>query len=131
MAALAASGALMAEVTDFGSIQKESSSVQRPGTVVWMDLLTEDVELATSFYRGVFDWQFEFNSARDYADARHKGAPVAAISAYDQELGETEGLWLASITVNDIESAVTRVKNGGGAIIEPPEELPGRSKNRF
>ena len=126
--AIFASGNLMAEVTDFGAIQNGSSSIQRPGTVVWMDLLTDDVDSAASFYEEVFDWQFEFNSDRDYAYAKHEGTPVAAISAYDEEVGEAEGLWLASIAVNDIESAVTRVEKSGGAIIESPEELPGRGR---
>jgi len=126
--AIFASGNLMAEVTDFGAIQNGSSSIQRPGTVVWMDLLTDDVDSAASFYEEVFDWQFEFNSDRDYAYAKHEGTPVAAISAYDEEVGEAEGLWLASIAVNDIESAVTRVEESGGAIIESPEDLPGRGR---
>ena len=126
--AIVASGTLMAEITDFGSIQDGSSSIQRPGAVVWMDLLTDDVESAASFYKDVFDWQFEFNTDRDYAYGTHNGTPVAAISAYDQDLGETEGLWLASVAVNDIETAVTRVKENGGAIIEPPENLPGRGR---
>ena len=126
--AICGSGNLMAEVVDFGAIQNGSSSIQRPGTVVWMDLLTDDVDSAASFYEEVFDWQFEFNSDRDYAYAKHEGRPVAAISAYDEEVGEAEGLWLASIAVNDIESAVTRVEESGGAIIESPEDLPGRGR---
>jgi len=44
------------------------------------------------------------------------------------QAGDSEGLWLASISVPDADAAVSAVKANGGKVIEPPEDLPGRGR---
>ena len=88
-----------AALTDYGPIIETSSKVQRPGAVVWMDLLTNDVAAASRFYSDAFGWTIETSAGGEYAYATLNGRPVASIVAYDKELGEAEGLWLPSISV--------------------------------
>jgi len=116
------------ELKDYGAISDSNSKVRRPGAIVWMDLLTGDVRAASQFYTTVFGWDVEASADGDYAYATLNGRPVASIVAYDEELVDAEGLWLPSISVTDVDQAVAAVKSGGGTIIEPPEDLPGRGR---
>lgn len=117
-----------APLSDYGPISTDSDDTQRPGAAVWMDLLTDDVASAVNFYREVFGWRIETSPDGEYAYATLDGQPVASIVAYDPDLGEAEGLWVPSISVPDADQAMQRVKEAGGAILEPPEDLPGRGR---
>jgi len=119
---------LAAPLIDYGPIAIGSDNIQRPGAVVWMDLLTDDVAEASRFYADVFGWEVETSDDGEYAYATLGGRPVAAIVAYDDDLGETEGLWLPSISVADVNQSTAAVTQHGGAIIEPPEDLLGRGR---
>jgi hypothetical protein len=115
-------------IPDYGSITTEASAIERPGKIVWMDLVTSDVRAAAKFYRDIFNWQFKFSGNDSYAYATLNGKPVASIAAYDEDVESGEGLWIASISVEDVDAAARRVKNQGGSIIEAPEDLPGRGR---
>lgn len=115
------------DLTDFGAITNDPG-VQRPGKVVWMDLLTTDVPAATEFYTDVFGWQFDHSADGSYAYATLNGKPVAAIAEYDDDLKQAEGLWLASISVANVDAAIAIVEANGGRVIEHAENLPGRGR---
>lgn len=117
-----------APLTDYGPISTAAETTQRPGAVVWMDLLTDDVPVAVRFYSEVFGWDIEVSSGGEYAYAVLNGRPVASIVAYDEDVGDAEGLWIPSLSVPDVDEALRAVKTSGGAIIEPPEDLPGRGR---
>jgi predicted enzyme related to lactoylglutathione lyase len=121
--------ALSDDVEDFGPISNSPTNQQRPGKLVWMDLLTADVVKAANFYERVFAWEFELNEDRSYAYGRLNGAPVAAIALYeDDDTIPNKGLWLTSIAVNDVDAAVDRVVIQGGEVVDGPAELPGRGR---
>lgn len=117
-----------APLTDYGAITAAEDSVQRPGAVVWLDLLTDDVAAAVRFYQGVFGWDIETSADGEYAYAELNGKPIASIVAYDKTLGETDGLWIPSLSVPDVGQAMEAVKKAGGTIVEPPEDLTGRGR---
>ena len=85
-----------AELKDYGAISLSSDQTVRPGAFVWMDLLTNDVQVAAKFYADVFGWRVETSKSGDYAYATLNGNPVASFAAYDEELGDATGLWLPS-----------------------------------
>lgn len=113
---------------DYGAIAGPAETVQRPGAVVWMDLLTDDVAAAARFYSDVFGWDVEISPDGTYAYATLGGLPVAAIAAFENDLGEVDGLWLPSIAVGDVAEASVDVAANGGSVLEPPEDLAGRGR---
>ncbi len=123
-----ASGLAAATLTDYGAISQPSETLRRPGAVVWMDLLTDDVGSAARFYSDVFGWAIESSDDGSYAYATLGGRPVAAFAAYEEDLGEVEGLWLPSIAVGDVDRAAAAVSENGGSVLEPPEDLAGRGR---
>lgn len=124
----AASALPAAGLTGYGPVMKGASATQRPGTVVWMDLLTPDVRRAAGFYSAVFGWTFEFSPEGDYAYGTLNGEPVASIVDLEDDREGAEGQWLPSIAVTDVKAAVNAVKAKGGSLLEGPEDLPGRGR---
>jgi predicted enzyme related to lactoylglutathione lyase len=114
-------------LSDYGPVVTPTEVV-RPGAVVWMDLLTADVERAATFYTEVFEWEFSYSPDRSYAYGTVGGQPVAAIAAYEEEIGAADGLWIPSLSVPDVDQAMAAVKTNGGSLVGPPEELPGRGR---
>lgn len=93
-----------------------------------MDLLTPDVRRAAGFYSAVFGWEFEFSPGGDYAYGTLNGEPVASIVDLEDAIEGAEGLWLPSIAVRDVKTAVNAVYANGGSVLEGPEDLPGRGR---
>lgn len=124
----AASALPAAGLTDYGPVTNAGSGVQRPGTVVWMDLLTPDVRRAARFYSAVLGWKFEFSPEGDYAYGTLNGEPVASIVELRDDLEKAKGLWLPSIAVRDLKAAMNAVYSDGGSVLQGPEELPGRGR---
>lgn len=112
---------------DYGPVGP-TTEIVRPGAVVWMDLLTSDVEKAAAFYESVFDWSFRFSPERDYAYGALNGVPVASIAAYEGNLEDADGLWIPSISVSDVDEAMAVTRSNGGSLVGPPEDLPGRGR---
>ena len=112
---------------DFGAAGP-ATEVVRPGAVVWMDLLTGDVARAASFYGKVFGWSFRFSPDGRYAYGTLNGVPVASIAAYENEMEKADGLWIPSISVADVDKAMTAVKTYGGSLVGPPGNLQGRGR---
>jgi uncharacterized protein len=91
------------------------------GSFVGHHLLTNDVELATAFYRKLFDWT---SRCRDAA-----GAGPLVLESGDQEVALIVGVtgrpsrWLPCMAVADLQSAPTVIERAGGTI----EKTPGVS----
>lgn len=117
-----------AGLANYGPISTAESRIEHPGTVVWMDLLTPDVRRAARFYSTVLGWNFEFSPEGDYAYGTFHGNPVASIVELGDELETAKGLWLPSIAVRDVTTAMNAVYGGGGSVLQGPEELPGRGR---
>lgn len=106
----------------------------RPGDFSWHELNTGDWEAAWKFYSQLFSWKATesmdmggelgtyFMFQRADADGSMGGMSNAATM-----MGAPPH-WLYYITVDDIDAAVTRIKNGGGQILNGPMDVPGGDK---
>lgn len=110
------------------AITRVATDQFHPGKVVWADLLTRDVGSAAAFYRSVFGWTMAQNAAGDIALATRSGEPVAAIASYSEEAADGEALWVASISVDDVDRSSAAVQRAGGEILDNPIDLPDRGR---
>ena len=82
-----------------------AASHGEPGEVQWWDLVTEDAEGAARFYSELLGWDIQRGRRRHYV-VRLGGTLIAGISQIDDTLpGVSETMWLAGITVADIEAS--------------------------
>lgn len=128
VACLPTMAANAAGLSDYGPVAISAGEIQRPGAVVWMDLLTDDVPAAVRFYHEVFGWDFATSGDGEYAYATLAGQPLASIVAYDEDLGDAKGLWIPSLSIPDVDRAMVVVKGARGTVLEPPEDLAGRGR---
>ena len=64
-------------------IAPDATNAYRPGRVVWHDLVTPDLDVATRFYGALLGWQFDDPqklARADYVLARLNGRPVAGFA---------------------------------------------------
>ena len=109
-------------------VTTEASNQLHSGKVIWVDLVTNDVLRAASFYRKVFDWDVTVNSDGNFAEASYQGQPIAAIAKYEEDAPENEARWLVSISVPDVDATTTMVRKHGGKVLEGPVNLPNRGR---
>lgn len=88
-----------------------------PGTIVWNELTTSDLEASKSFYAAAFGWTYEEidTPAGPYTLARHPGQsrPVAGLLSWPRG-EEGADAWFAYALVTDIEGTLAAVAAAGG-----------------
>ena len=91
------------------------------GKFVWFDLLTEDAVAARSFYGQLFGWEFDASQGpSDYSLIQHRGQPIGGVAEIPGELEGSEGIWLASISVSDVDRAARLAEELGGEVLDDP-----------
>jgi predicted enzyme related to lactoylglutathione lyase len=98
----------------------------RPGMIVWLDLVTPDLESAIEFYSEVFGWRFVLSEHRDYAEVSHEGVMLGSCALYSGD-GDV-GRWLISISAKDVDGAAAEVARRGGEVLVPPEDVQNRGR---
>lgn len=109
------------------AITESPTGIELPGKFVWHDLLTGDPAAAQRFYSGLFGWEFRQSDAEAYIVVTQAGRPIGGI--VDTRGGKAERVpaqWLGSISVPDVDSAVTVVKAAGGKLHWGPKRLGPR-----
>ena len=111
---------------------------QRQGALCWNELYTSDVPAAVDFYSQVLGWTGGIASANgvEYAGCHHAGgAPVSVIMGITpatfetmpipRELDTPSSQWTIYLGVKDVDAAVARVRELGGAALQEPTEHAG------
>jgi predicted enzyme related to lactoylglutathione lyase len=105
-------------------VTEEPTHLVTPGKFVWVDLVTQDVAQAKSFYGALFGWTFE-NGDR-YTPVLRDGRPIAGIvPARDPERGSE---WVGNLSVADVDRAAALMKKGGGVVERDPVDAPDRGR---
>ena len=111
-------------------ISETPTALVEPGRLVWIDLLTHDVERARTFYEGVFGWDVQTTPDPGYRQILSHGRPVGGIFDHqprDPKVSETQ--WLMSMSVEDVDAAAATTRAAGGRVLVGPANLPGRGRH--
>ena len=96
------------------------------GVPCWIDTSQPDPEAATSFYGGLFGWEFEdvmpADSPMRYFIARIRGGDVAAIGS--QSGGDAAAaVWNTYVWVDDADATAAKVREAGGEVLMEPMDV--------
>ena len=103
--------------------------MSHPNNFVWHELMTTDADAAETFYSDVVSWRTR--------DAGMPGMRYTILSVGDAGVGGVMTIppnacaagarprWIGYIGVDDVDAAAGRVKQAGGAIHKPAEDIPG------
>jgi uncharacterized protein len=108
------------------SEQEQPAALSTPGHVGWHELLAADREQAWTFYERLFGWRKaddDAQTANPYLLFSTAGETIGGICTKPSTAPVP--FWLYYFNVGDIDVAVTRVRAGGGRIVNGPIEVPG------
>jgi predicted enzyme related to lactoylglutathione lyase len=123
-------GAVFAPYTPEAGAGGEVES-PKVGEFSWHDLVTTDHEAAFSFYREVFGWKkTEEMDMGEMGIYQMFGPDTEGSFSYGGMFNKPAEMpspphWLYYIMVPDIDTAVARVQELGGTILDGPREVPG------
>ena len=102
-------------------------SATEPQRVRWNELSTTDQDAAIDFYKREFGWQQEgampMGEMGDYRFIQANGANIGAIMRKPPQ--RPVSVWSYYFGVDDIDRATQAVTDGGGQILNGPNEIPG------
>lgn len=103
---------------------QQSAGLSEPGHVGWHELLAGDWERAFAFYAEIFGWQKadEIGSTEKYQLFAAGGLTMGGMVT--KRPMEPVPFWLYYFNIDDLDTAMERVKTCGGQIFEGPLELP-------
>ena len=92
--------------------------VNTVGAMCWNELITNDIETAKAFYSAVFDW--DYYSDEHYTHITNRGRNNGGML----QMAEMPPCWMVYFHVADIDAGIERVKELGGAVTVPKQEIP-------
>jgi uncharacterized protein len=107
------------------SVTPQPTGEYRDGKFVWLDLVTTDLPGVKRFYGELFGWTFEDVAGTDYTVISHQGRPMAGIVNRPTEAGS---LWIASMSVRNVDTAAAYVSAHGGKVLRSPRDVPDRGR---
>lgn len=94
------------------------------GRFVWHDLLTSDVQVASSFYASIAGWKYE--PGRDGAlMIRSETEEIGRIAPMPPSAAGAPPHWLGYVAVQDVDEMARRATELGGRIVVPGTDVPG------
>ncbi|MEN8199706.1 MAG: VOC family protein [Thermodesulfobacteriota bacterium] len=107
-------------------ITESPSGKNFTGRFIWHDLLTPDPIAAGQFYEKLFGWQIDYQE--QYAVVRNNGKLIAGILQVEAEDKKKDGVWIPSVSVRDVDSAITLVEANGGKVLKGPVDMNNRGR---
>ena len=94
------------------------------GTPCWVDLGTDDVARATTFYSTLFGWDTEVGPPETggYVMCEVEGRAVAGIGP---KMGPAEvpTAWTTYLASDDVDATTSKVKTAGGSVLAEPFDI--------
>lgn len=108
-------------------ILEDKTLTHHPGKFVWNDLMTSDVATAKTFYGQLFNWTFEQRGR--YSIIKLNGKRIGGILDIKPKTPERHAArWIASLSVSDVDQAISVVLAHGGKVHKGPEDIGDRGR---
>jgi predicted enzyme related to lactoylglutathione lyase len=105
-----------------------SSNPRLPGKFVWVDLATDNVARAQTFYARMFGWQFY--DLGGYIIGLCDGRPLCGMFQKPKPADKPDAKprWIGYISVANVGQAQYAVTEAGGTVVAPPGKFPKRGE---
>lgn len=125
-----ACGLLTSVVTDFEvflsrKFQDPEETAKAPATICYIEIPAPDIEAAGSFYAGVFGWKITPSNLDSTPYWEFSTGDGELSGGLVQERPAHSGGVLLYLKVNDIDTALGRVRTSGGSVIRERFEIGG------
>ena len=107
--------------------QPPQPPIGTPGTVGWHELSAGNLDSAWTFYSGLFGWtqdsDMDMGEMGVYRLFAAGGSPIGGMMDKPPQVPAPS--WLYYFNVEAIDAAMSRVRAGGGQVLNGPMEVPG------
>jgi uncharacterized protein len=106
-------------------MSEKSKAVSTSGRFYWHELAARDVNAQKGFYGELFGWKtrdMEMGPAGTYTILSVNGKDIGGIAKLE---GKQSPSWLAYVTTQNVDDAVTRAKKHGADVEVPATDIPG------
>jgi predicted enzyme related to lactoylglutathione lyase len=100
--------------------------VDQPGTLVWTELLTNNVDIAGGFYTKLLGWgtQVHDMGPMKYTVFMRGETPAAGMMQITPDMGKTPPNWTVYFGTTDPDASAKKAGELGGAALMPPSDIP-------
>jgi predicted enzyme related to lactoylglutathione lyase len=105
--------------------------VNQPGSFIWNELATRNIQAAKDFYARVFDWEGETSSfaGGEYTQWMLNGRSIGgAMEMTEQFPANVPPHWLTYFAVEDVDATAKKAEELGGSITVPPTDIEGMGR---
>jgi predicted enzyme related to lactoylglutathione lyase len=95
------------------------------GRFVWFELLTKDIDRATSFYPETLPWRIEPTKMQAGPDYWMIQAGEAGVGGVMAPQGDVPTAWVSYVSVADVDASAKKVVAAGGATHRDAFDAPG------
>ncbi|HSH04050.1 MAG TPA: VOC family protein [Anaerolineae bacterium] len=100
--------------------------VNVPNSLVWNELVTNDVDGARAFYGEVFGWEANLSMEEPiYYSFMNGGRAAGGLMEIAPEWGDMPPSWFIYIAVKDVAAKAAEAESLGGKLMMPPTEAQG------
>lgn len=99
-----------------------------PGTLVWSELATREVDKARDFYTQLFDWDAQTADMGDTTYTTFMNGDRPAGGLFEMAGDDWEGIpphWMVYFAVDDCEASADQAADLGGKVEVPPTDAAG------
>jgi predicted enzyme related to lactoylglutathione lyase len=128
---VAGAATVIAASFELPPLVQPASTEHHVGKVIWLDLVTPDLDRAKLFYAGLFGWTFRdvHTGETDYAVALLDGRPIGGLVHRPAPPGKPrQPAWLTFIAVPDVDVAKRTALAHGGKVLFEPHSYPQRGR---
>jgi len=96
------------------------------GVPCWIDLMTPDRDVSTTFYESLFDWEAGEPGIAEsgyYTQFTKRGLTVAGMGQQDPGMAGMPALWTTYLAVDDVAETADRVPDAGGTLLLPATDV--------
>jgi predicted enzyme related to lactoylglutathione lyase len=98
------------------------------GTPNWVDLAATDPRAAARFYAGLFGWQCEQDSTRDYWICRVDGEDVAGIGGKHPGTEDLPSRWTTYLATDHVDRTAAAITAAGGRLVLEPTDVASQGR---
>jgi predicted enzyme related to lactoylglutathione lyase len=111
-----------------GALEMARPEPPTPGAISWHELLTDDFEVALSFYAVLFGWQrtesMDMGPLGTYQMYGKDGRTLGGMMNRPEDMLAPPH-WLLYTYVGDLDGALAKVRVHGGQVLNGPMDIPG------